>query len=100
MLPTQLLGLSRNMPESQGGLERKQDTAEIDEQWDWERWWKGCGVWSRWGMFRDLHFLRFPVWKACVLGLPSWRTGTWETLEEPFLHLPTHTLLSALSAVP
>lgn len=43
---------------------------------------------------RDLHLLRFPVWKACLPGLWSWRARAWGTLEEPFFLFPT--LLSAL----
>lgn len=94
-------GLCRNVPESQRGVERKQDMAENHEQWHGEHWWKGCRIWSEWGILRDFHLLRFPVWKACLPGLWCWRARACGTLEKPIFPSPTllSYLLSACCAV-
>lgn len=55
-----------------------------------------------WGILRDLHLLRFPVWKAWLPGLWAWRARAWGTpLAEPFFLFPTllSYLLCACSAV-
>lgn len=67
ILPTQLLDLYRNEPESQRSLERKQDMTESNDQWP------GAGTGdtgekvARFGGAGDVERpspLRVPAWKA------------------------------------